>query len=102
MWLPIVGFMLVAVWVIKGNASAEAPAMPDRAPPENEIRQILTDLRATLGNVRDELERQHDHHDEELQAIGRKLNRIEGQLDRIETRRLDDALVAIYRQQKET
>lgn len=97
MWLPIVAFALMAVWVIKGNAEVEAPVAvpPERPPAEHEVKTALADLRASVERLNNVLERRMDNSDDELRAICRQLDRIES------TRRLEDAVLAIRRQDRE-
>lgn len=97
--LAIVPLLLLGAWFVKSEAQADAPPLappPERAPPEHEVRQALADLRTALERLQTVLERQHDQHKDELRDIQRQLDRIES------SRRLEDALAAITRQQRET
>lgn len=96
-WGLIVPLAVVAAWMFKSEAQSDGPTTspPERAPPEHEVKTALADLRASLDRLQAVLERQHDQHKEELRDIQRQLDRIEG------ARRLEDALAAIQRQQRE-
>lgn len=99
--LALSGVSIVAIlgaWMMKSEAQSDTPPPPppERAPPEHEVKTALADLRASLERLQAVLERQHEKHTDELRDIQRQLDRIES------SRRIEDALAGIYRQQRET
>ena len=96
--LGLAAFVVAAAWLFHSEARAEKATVvpPERQPAEHEIKTALSDIRAALDRLQSVLERQHDHNETELRAIQRQLDRIES------SRRIEDALAGIYRQQRET
>ena len=97
--------VIAAAWMFRSEARADQtpPPTPERPPAEHEVKTALADMRAALDRLHGALERRSDHHDDELRAIQRQLDRIEGSRRAEESdRRLEDLLSRIARQQKET
>lgn len=102
--LALSGVSIIAVlgaWMMKSEAQSDTPPPlpPERPPAEHEVKTALADIRVALERLQSVLERQHDHHEDELRAIQRQLDRIDGRLD--SARRLEDVMMALRRQDRE-